>query len=135
MKRLLIGFTLLFAIFGLAACDGGGRGLDGGQDTTAEIVAILEDAGYELTEHDADARTYFSENTLGDLGLDITATAFYIGYQDGDNWVQVIGLDDLEDASSVYDAFTGEDDEGQLVYQDGNTVVLTYTQATRDLFE
>ncbi len=135
MKRLLIGFTLLFAIFGLAACDDGGRGLDGGQDTTADIVTILENAGYELTEHDADARTYFSENTLGDFGLDLTVTALYIGYQDGDNWVQVIGLDDAEDASSVYDAFTGEDDEGQLVYQDGNTVVLTYTQATRDLFE
>jgi hypothetical protein len=127
MKKLLSGIIFLTLIFGLSAC--------GGSDTVVDAVTILEDAGYELTEHDADARTYFSDNTVADLGLDFDVTALYIGYLDDNNWVQVIGLNNANDAEDLASAFTAEEGKGQLVYQDGNTVVLTYTQETIDLFE
>jgi hypothetical protein len=58
-----------------------------------------------------------------------------MGYLDGNNWVQVIGLNSSTEASDLANAFEEEQDEGQLVYLEGNTVVLTYTQATYDLFE
>lgn len=127
MKKLLSGIIFLTLVFGLSAC--------GGNDTVADAVTVLEDAGYELTEHDADARTYFSDNTVADLGLDFDVTALYIGYLDGSNWVQVIGLNNTTDAEDLASAFSAEEGKGQLVYQDGNTVVLTYTEETIALFE
>lgn len=127
MKKLLSGIIFLTLIFGLSAC--------GGSDTVVDAVTVLEDAGYELTEHDADARTYFSDNTVADLGLDFDVTALYIGYLDGNSWVQVIGLNNANDAEDLASAFSAEEGKGQLVYQDGNTVVLTYTEETIALFE
>jgi hypothetical protein len=137
MKRLLwFALTLVLAI-GLAACDNAGITDDDPDDQqdneVASIVSILEDAGYELTEHDADARSYFSDNTIGDLGLDLDVTALYIGYLDGGAWVQVIEFESTTAAQLAAAAFSTVD-ETQYVYRDGNALMLTFTETTYDLF-
>ena len=135
MKKLLVGFLAITFFMGLTACDGDDTGLKGGEtDTVGDVVTVLEDAGYVLTEHDSDARTYFSDNTVADLGLTLTVKDLYIGYLDSSNWVQVIGLDNSTDAANLKSAFE-TDDSTVLVYQSGNCIVVTYTQAVIDLFE
>jgi hypothetical protein len=138
MKKIVVLAVTFLFFLGLSACNNEKPGLNSGGEesfTTEDVVDVLETAGYELTEHDADAISYFQENTIDDLGVSATVTALYMGYLDGDNWVQVIGFNTSTQASEVASAFENEDDEGQLVYLDGNTVLLTYTQETYDLFE
>lgn len=136
MKKLLMLIAVMTFLFGLSACDegeGDGKGYD--SDTIAAIIDTLEDAGYVLTEHDQTSREYFRDNTLSDMGLDVEVAALYIGYLDGGSWVQVIGLENIVDAGEVRDAFIAENTQGQFVFNDGNTVLLTFTQATYDLFQ
>lgn len=139
MKKLLV--VLLTAVFliGLTACSDDETQEDdtGNRETSTvqNIVTVLENAGYDLTQHEAEAVNYFQENTIDELGVDATVIHLYMGYQNGDNWVQVIGLNQTTEAIEVENAFNNQQDEGQLVYRDGNTVMLTYTQATYDLFD
>jgi hypothetical protein len=139
MKKVMVfSITCLLFLFITGCTNNETPGLTRGDEersTTLSIVAILEGEGYELTNHDAEAVTYFQENTVDDLGVTATVSSLYMGYLDGNNWVQVIGLNSSTEASDLANAFEEEQDEGQLVYLEGNTVVLTYTQATYDLFE
>lgn len=138
MKKLMVLlFTTIF-IIGLTACTNNETpGTDGGRETSTvqNIVTVLEGAGYELTQHEAEAVNYFQENTIDELGVSATVIHLYMGYQEGDNWVQVIGLNLTSEAIDVENAFNNAQDEGQFVYRDGNTVMLTYTQSTYDLFD
>jgi hypothetical protein len=136
MKKLRFVMMFLVIILSLTACSESNETPGKGAiDSVPTIVQILEDAGYELTMHDDDAISYFQENTVDDLNAEATVTDLYMGYLDGNNWVQIIGLESDLDARNLQEAFENEDDEGQFVYQSGNTVVLTYTEETYNLFE
>jgi hypothetical protein len=131
MKKLGLGLFILIIAFTLAGCTPGG---DPSEDsTTATVVAVLIDAGYVMTEHDNDAKTYFQNNTVSDLGLDLVVTDLYIGYLDGGSWAQVVGFENSAAAESFKTALQ-ESDAALLVYVDGNTVMQTYTQETFDLY-
>lgn len=136
MKRLILTMMMGLLVLGLSACDDIDTNTDDDNNTDSQVTSVvqaLEDAGYELTEHDADSRAYFSDNTIADLGLDLNVTGLYIGYLDGGAWAQVIEFETTSAAQLVAAAFTAAD-EDQLVYRDGNTILLTYTQSTYDLF-
>ena len=136
MRKVISVLAMIFLIVGLTACtepnETPGRDV---VDRVPGIIQILEDANYELTEHDEDAITYFQENTVDELGVEGTVTALYMGYLDGDNWVQVIGFDNSQGAYLLKTAFEEEQDEGQFVYLFDNAVVLTYTEETYNLFD
>jgi hypothetical protein len=136
MKKLLTIVMMLLTIISLTGCAENKEtpGL-GAIDRAPELVTTLENAGYELTMHDDDAINYFQENTVDDLVADTTVTALYIGYLDGNNWVQVIGFETSQDAYNLKAAYEAEEDEGQYVYVMGNALVLTYTEETYNLFE
>ena len=135
MKKLLSIMMLLVVITFITGCaENNEEPGKGAISRVSEIVQILEDADYDLTMHDDDAISYFQENTVDDLGAEATVTDLYMGYLDGNNWVQVIGLESDLGARNLKAAFESED-EGQYVYQIGNTVVLTYTEETYNLFE
>ena len=139
MKKILVTMITIVFLLGLTACENNetpGLGKTGEVTSSVQtVVGVLEAAGYELTEHDADAVSYFQENTIDDLGVSATVTDLYMGYLNGDSWVQVIGFNSSTEANDVAVAFGDLQNEGQLVYLDTNTVLLTFTQTTYDLFE
>ena len=133
MKRLITIFLAIGFLFTLTACDGKTENEEA-DSTVTSIVTLLETAGYELTEHDSESREYFSSHTLVDLGLDMTITDLFVGYLDQGSWVEIIGCRTEAAAQELKTAFVNDGDESRLVYQEGNTVVVTYTQTTFDLF-
>lgn len=130
MKKIFMALMVFSFLFILAGCDKESE--EGSSFDT--VVATLTDANYIMTVHDSDARTYFSTNTVANLGLDLSVTGLSIGYLDGSNWVQVVAFESSADASAYKTALTSSD-TSVLVYQDGNTIVQTYTQAVLDEFE
>ncbi|MBN2877593.1 MAG: hypothetical protein JXL85_08080 [Bacilli bacterium] len=141
-KMFVLGFAFL-ALFVLTACDSGGKTIDESTTTTAasstdyvqDIVAVLESNGYVLTTHDESSRTYFHDNTLvATYSIDCLVTDLIMGDVSGNDWVQLVGLETEQDAID-YAAALEANDNGELVYQNGNAVLLTYSQTALDLFE
>jgi len=140
MKRVFM-FLLVFTM-GLVfiACEP--RVIDSEQTTVQEqsdfvgdIVAILENNGYNLTEHDQSSKDYFRDNTLADYGIDSEVTDLYMGDINGNDWIQLVGLETEQDAIDYATAILAAATSGEMVYRSGNAVLLTYSEVAYALFD
>ncbi|MBU1019648.1 MAG: hypothetical protein KJ847_00420 [Firmicutes bacterium] len=132
MKKLLFAVLLISLILVLTACNKD-KTDPKFEDQSTTVVAVLEEEGFVLTKHDQDSCQYFQDNTVANLGLDLNVIELYIGYLDSGSWVQIIAFDSENSATQFKEAYL-LDDSTILTYQDQNSVLLTYTQATIDLF-
>jgi len=132
MKKLLFAVLLISLILVLTACNKD-KTDPKFEDQSTTVVAVLEEEGFILTQHDQDSCQYFQDNTVANLGLDLNVIELYIGYLDNESWVQIIAFDSENSATQFKEAYL-LDDSTILTYQDQNSVLLTYTQATIDLF-
>ncbi len=143
MKRLWKAALLPFIVFTLASCQTftdfflNSSGVVTGTKTIAQVLAILDEAGYEdLDENNTPSQyTFFEGKINDDYGLDLDVTGFYLGYVPPyTRWVQVVVFGSVANAIAYSDALKADVNVGGYVWCEGNIVIQTSSMETYLLF-
>ena len=132
MKKLLLVIVITLFTFSLVGC--GGSNNQNEDSNLPNIKSTLEAEGYEFTQRDADAISYYNQNAVNDVySVDLDVTDLYIAYINGSTgWLEMIQFSSTAQATEFTQAIDNVDTSGMLYYQDGPVVVITYRQETID---
>ncbi|MCV2231327.1 hypothetical protein [Paracholeplasma manati] len=132
MKKLLALLVVLFGLVALVGCAGGGTTTNQAND----VIDTLEEDGYVLETRDEDSREYYQANMVNTkYGLDVDVTELYVGYVNGnERWVEIVVLKNSTQATEFYDELMLEATSGRFVVKLESVVIITFSEATANLF-
>lgn len=100
------------------------------------IKQTLEDDGYHFDYFTGDTAITRTTQINTDYSINIQVTDIFTGYKTGNlAWVDILNFAELDEAGVYVNAIITQDTTGLLYYQSGDTVVITYTQAAKDLLD
>ncbi len=156
MKKAFYLMLMSLLLFVFVACDtteGGGKGLIVGDETTTEsqetttvaqetttaavvnvtsVKSILEAEGYVFEQRDQSSIDYYTENAVNaKYSISVTITDLYVAYVNtSERWLELIAFSTTSQADEFVAAVDELDTTGLLVFQQGEVVVITYSEAT-----
>jgi len=139
MKKVFYSITILLLGFMTISCESNDNFMIANEDDGIGIALIrqtLDDDGYTFDYLNGDEALTRTTQINNDFSISLTVTDIFTGYKTGNlEWVDILNFDSWDDADTYVDAIVNQDTTGLLYYQSGDTVVITYTQASKDLLD